>query len=165
MARRSKLVKLTVLPALATACATAPPMRDDDSERTLRGGQQFADTGAPQGYVLADNGHYVSVDEVQQGDEGGRYAGEDGQYVGEDGQYVGEDGQYAEEAGEMTAPPMIDSSGYYWGPGAYAYGYGYGFGGGFYPRRYAYVRRSGFGHFFHSRGGGHHFGGHGGHGG
>jgi hypothetical protein len=141
MARRSKLVKLTVLPALATACATAPQMRDDDSERTLRGGQQFADTGAPQGYVLADNGHYVSVDEVQPGDE---------------------DGQYVEEDGELSPPPMIDSTGYYWGPGAYTYGYGYGWGGGFYPRRYAYVRRGGFGHFFHSHGGGHHFGGHGG---
>jgi hypothetical protein len=150
MARRSKLVKLTVLPALATACATAPQMRDDDSERTLRGGQQFAGSTTPEGYVLADDGRYVPVEE--------------GEPVGENGAPIGEDGQYVEDDGLMSPPPMIDSSGYYWGPGSY--GYGYGVGGGFYPRRYGYVHRGGFGHFFYGRhgaGGGHHFGG--GHGG
>jgi hypothetical protein len=35
MRKRSRLVKLTVLPALATACATAP-VRDDDAERIER---------------------------------------------------------------------------------------------------------------------------------
>ena len=41
MRRRSRWVKLTILPALATACATAPIVDDDElrMERSMRGSE------------------------------------------------------------------------------------------------------------------------------
>jgi len=97
MRRRSRLVKLTVLPALATACATAP-IRDDDAEQIDRGMRSelySSDTPGAEGIAIEEDGT------------------------------------------EQTPPPLVDSTGTYWGTG------GSGFGGGGFR-----VSRGGFGHFF-----------------